>query len=280
MAGAEGATAPETLRQRTARRDALESRPAGISPLEKEYSARRRDNTLRLQRQRGFAAHGWRNSPRAARSRSCPRRPEIPPTHPALRSARCARRAMVPFAGYEMPVQYPARHPRRAPADARAAGLFDVSHMGQIALLAEFGHVDDAARRSSGWCRGDILGLAPGRQRYALFTNDDGGILDDLMVRATSATTCSWSSTPPARTTTTPCEAPLPTTCVHRAARPRAARAAGAEGRERAGAHCAGGGEHHLYGRATRASSTASDCFVSRSGYTGEDGFEISVPAE
>ena len=63
-----------------------------------------------------------------------------------------------------------------------AAGLFDVSHMGQIALRAKSGDVDDAARALERLVPVDILGLKPGRQRYALFTNEAGGILDDLMV--------------------------------------------------------------------------------------------------
>ena len=63
-----------------------------------------------------------------------------------------------------------------------AAGLFDVSHMGQIALRPKSGKVEDAASRWNGWCRRTSSAIAPGRQRYAQFTNDDGGILDDLMV--------------------------------------------------------------------------------------------------
>ena len=63
-----------------------------------------------------------------------------------------------------------------------AAGLFDVSHMGQIALRPKSGKVEDAALALERLVPQDILAVAPGRQRYAQFTNDAGGILDDLMV--------------------------------------------------------------------------------------------------
>ncbi|HUD31696.1 MAG TPA: glycine cleavage system aminomethyltransferase GcvT, partial [Variovorax sp.] len=83
---------------------------------------------------------------------------------------------MVPFAGHSMPVQYPAglvaehRHTRTA------AGLFDISHMGQLRLVGP-----DAAAAFETLMPVDVIGLAPGRQRYGLLLDDDGGILDDLM---------------------------------------------------------------------------------------------------
>jgi len=84
---------------------------------------------------------------------------------------------MVPFAGYDMPVSYPAgilaehRHCREA------AVLFDVSHMGQLRLRGA-----DAAAALETLVPVDVVGLGEGRQRYALFTDDAGGILDDLML--------------------------------------------------------------------------------------------------
>ncbi|MEZ5752696.1 MAG: glycine cleavage system aminomethyltransferase GcvT [Paracoccaceae bacterium] len=84
---------------------------------------------------------------------------------------------MVPFAGYEMPVQYPMGVMGEHNHTRARAGLFDVSHMGQVILRG-----DDAAAGLETLVPVDILGLPEGRQRYALFTNDDGGILDDLMV--------------------------------------------------------------------------------------------------
>ena len=83
---------------------------------------------------------------------------------------------MVPFAGYSMPVQYPAglmaehRHTRTA------AGLFDISHMGQLRLVGP-----DAAAALETLMPVDVIGLAPGKQRYGLLLNDEGGIVDDLV---------------------------------------------------------------------------------------------------
>src|SRR3981081_3556312 len=89
---------------------------------------------------------------------------------------------MVPFAGYDMPVQYPGGIIKEHLHTRAAAGLFDVSHMGQIALHPRSGRVEDAARALERLVPQDILAVAPGRQRYAQFTNNAGGILDDLMV--------------------------------------------------------------------------------------------------
>src|SRR3954462_10831179 len=89
---------------------------------------------------------------------------------------------MVPFAGYEMPVQYAAGVLREHLHTRNAAGLFDVSHMGQIALRPKSGKVEDAALALERLVPQDIVAIAPGRQRYAQFTSADGGILDDLMV--------------------------------------------------------------------------------------------------
>ena len=84
---------------------------------------------------------------------------------------------MVPFAGYDMPVQYPAGIKTEHLHTRAAAGLFDVSHMGQLRL--------DGADRASALealLPADVVGLAEGAVRYSFFTNDDGGILDDLMI--------------------------------------------------------------------------------------------------
>ena len=89
---------------------------------------------------------------------------------------------MVPFAGYDMPVQFSAGVLREHLHTRHSAGLFDVSHMGQIALRAKSGKVEDAATALERLVPQDILSVAPGRQRYAQFTNEAGGILDDLMV--------------------------------------------------------------------------------------------------
>src|SRR5262252_6580597 len=84
---------------------------------------------------------------------------------------------MVPFAGYDMPVQYPSGIIKEHLHTRAAAGLFDVSHMGQVALRAKSGRFEDAARAIETLVPADVLGLPPGRQRYTLFTNAAGGVL-------------------------------------------------------------------------------------------------------
>ena len=89
---------------------------------------------------------------------------------------------MVPFAGYDMPVQYPAGVLKEHLHTRSAAGLFDVSHMGQVELVAASGAYEDAAKALESLVPVDILGLKDGRQRYGFFTDENGGILDDLMI--------------------------------------------------------------------------------------------------
>lgn len=87
---------------------------------------------------------------------------------------------MVPFAGYEMPVQYTAGVMKEHLHTRSAAGLFDVSHMGQVILRPKAGMAALVAGFEA-MMPVDVAGLAEGRQRYGLFTNEQGGILDDLM---------------------------------------------------------------------------------------------------
>jgi aminomethyltransferase len=87
---------------------------------------------------------------------------------------------MVPFAGYDMPVNYPAGILAEHLHTRAGAGLFDVSHMGQ-ALIEGVDH-EGTARALERLCPADILNLASGRQRYTQFLNAEGGIVDDLMV--------------------------------------------------------------------------------------------------
>ena len=89
---------------------------------------------------------------------------------------------MVPFAGYSMPVQYPLGVMKEHLHTRAAAGLFDVSHMGQVVVRAKSGSYDDAALAMETLVPVDVLGLGEMRQRYAMFTDPNGGILDDLML--------------------------------------------------------------------------------------------------
>ncbi|WP_324753526.1 glycine cleavage system aminomethyltransferase GcvT [Roseovarius sp. Pro17] len=88
---------------------------------------------------------------------------------------------MVPFAGYDMPVQYPMGVMKEHLHCRAEAGLFDVSHMGQVIIRAPGGYAEVAAAMEA-LVPVDAIGLADGRQRYAMFTNDLGGIEDDLMI--------------------------------------------------------------------------------------------------
>jgi aminomethyltransferase len=88
---------------------------------------------------------------------------------------------MVDFAGYEMPVQFHEGVMKEHLHTRAKAGLFDVSHMGHVNLRPRSGRIEDAASPLERLMPVDVLGLKPGRQRYGLFTNAGGGILDDLM---------------------------------------------------------------------------------------------------
>ena len=109
---------------------------------------------------------------------------------------------MVPFAGYSMPVSYPQGILAEHRQCRESAVLFDVSHMGQLRLTG-----DDAAAALETLVPVDIVGLAPGKQRYALFTNDGRRHPRRPDGDAARRTTCSWWSTPPARR-------PTPRTCA------------------------------------------------------------------
>ena len=88
---------------------------------------------------------------------------------------------MVPFAGWDMPVQFPMGVMAEHLHTRAQAGLFDVSHMGQVLVTPRDGNLETAALALESLIPADVLGLPEGRQRYGLFTNDAGGILDDLM---------------------------------------------------------------------------------------------------
>lgn len=186
---------------------------------------------------------------------------------------------MVPFAGYDMPVQYPAGVLKEHLHTRALAGLFDVSHMGQIALRPKSGQVEDAARALERLVPQDIAAVAPGRQRYAQFTNEDGGILDDLMVANFGDHLFLVVNAACKKEDEAHLRANLSDDCIIEPLADRALVALQGPKAEAALAKlCAeapamkfmDAGPHKVAGLA---------CFVSRSGYTGEDGFEISVPA-
>ena len=185
---------------------------------------------------------------------------------------------MVPFAGYSMPVQYPAGLMAEHLHTRSAAGLFDVSHMGQLRLVGP-----DAAAAFETLMPVDVIDLAPGKQRYGLLLNDAGGIIDDLMFfnRDHAAGGDLFIIVNGA------CKAgdiahiqhkigdrcdviPMPEMALLALQGPLAAAAL---------QRLAPGVAQLVFMTGGRFSVAGCDCFITRSGYTGEDGFEISVPA-
>ncbi|ADX46029.1 glycine cleavage system T protein [Paracidovorax avenae ATCC 19860] len=181
---------------------------------------------------------------------------------------------MVPFAGYSMPVQYPAGLMAEHLHTRQAAGLFDVSHMGQLRLVGA-----DAAAAFETLVPVDVIGLGVGKQRYGLLLNDAGGIIDDLMfvnrgddlfVIVNGACKAGDIAHIQARIGHR-CEVvPMPEQALLALQGPQAAAALARLAPATAALVFMTGGRFEIAG---------CDCFVTRSGYTGEDGFEISVPA-
>ncbi len=191
---------------------------------------------------------------------------------------------MVPFAGYEMPVQYPQGIIKEHQHTRAAAGLFDVSHMGQVRLAGASasgggGASEGAAAALERLVPVDVIGLAEGRQRYALFTNEHGGILDDLMITNAGDHlflvvngACKEQDLAHLRDhLSDDCAIePLHEHALLALQGPQAAAVLGRLAPTLADL---------VFMTAARVEIAGADCFVSRSGYTGEDGFEISVPA-
>jgi aminomethyltransferase len=189
---------------------------------------------------------------------------------------------MVPFAGYDMPIQYPTGVLAEHLHTRKAAGLFDVSHMGQ-ALIEGPDHRTVAAFLET-LCPADILNLPPGRQRYTQLLNEAGGVVDDLMVTRPpgaddalrlvvnaarkSVDYALIAERAPGGVRLTPFEdaalvalqGPLAAAALHRLAP-------------------AEGLETMAFMAAKPARFGDVETFLSRSGYTGEDGYEISLPA-
>ncbi len=182
---------------------------------------------------------------------------------------------MVPFAGYEMPVQYPNGILKEHLHARTAAGLFDVSHMGQVRLAGAA-----AAAALESLVPVDVVDLGVGHQRYALFTNDAGGIRDDLMIANFGDHLLLVVNAACKAQDFAHLHAHLDGRCEVTELTDRALLAL--QGPQ-AGAVLArfapetGPMTFMTVGPATLAGIA---CTVSRSGYTGEDGFEISVPAE
>jgi len=189
---------------------------------------------------------------------------------------------MVAFAGYSMPVQYPDGLMAEHRQCREAAALFDVSHMGQVKLVGA-----GSAAALETLVPVDVVDLAAGRQRYAFFTNASGGILDDLMIARPAEAAdadfgdlllvvnagCKDADIAHLRTQIgNRCSVvPLPERALLALQGPAAAKALARLAAGTADLAFMAGGVFEIAG---------ARCFVTRSGYTGEDGFEISVPAD
>jgi aminomethyltransferase len=197
--------------------------------------------------------------------------PQKTPLH-ALHLELGAR--MVPFAGYSMPVQYPAglmaeHHHTRA-----AAGLFDVSHMGQLRLAGP-----GAAQAFESLMPVDVVDLAPGRQRYGLLLTDEGTIIDDLMFVNRGSDlfvivngACKVGDLRHLQERIgARCEViPMPERALLALQGPKAIAAMN---------RVVPGVDKLVFMTGAGFRWNGVDLFITRSGYTGEDGFEISVPA-
>jgi aminomethyltransferase len=181
---------------------------------------------------------------------------------------------MVEFAGYAMPVQYQGVLAEHLHCRARAA-LFDVSHMGQATLSGA-----TAAAALERLVPGDIAGLKPGRQRYTLLTNEAGGILDDLMVTKVAGEQLFLVVNASRKEIDfTHIAANLPSGVQLEPHDDRALLALqGPAAAAVIGRIMPEASQLPFMGAAAIALAGI-PCLVSRSGYTGEDGFEISVPA-
>jgi aminomethyltransferase len=187
---------------------------------------------------------------------------------------------LVPFAGYEMPLQYPLGVMNEHKHCRTKAGLFDVSHMGQVLIKPKSGNIEDACLALETLVPMDICALKPGRQRYAFFTNGEGGILDDLMVANRGDhlflvvnAACKDADIAHMRDH-------LSETCEISVIEDRALIALQGPDAEKVLSSLIPSMADLKFMDVVIVDYDGIELWVSRSGYTGEDGYEISVPAD
>jgi aminomethyltransferase len=184
---------------------------------------------------------------------------------------------LAPFAGYEMPINFPNGILKEHLHTRAAAGLFDVSHMGQLAVRSSGG--ESVARALEALVPVDLLGLGEGRQRYALLTNSRGGILDDLMIANRGDHLFLVVNASRKDADEAHLRSSLPNGCIVERLDDRALLALQGPLAETVLMQWCPGVAAMRFMHVRDLSILGMDCIVSRSGYTGEDGFEISVPA-
>ncbi len=182
---------------------------------------------------------------------------------------------MVPFAGYDMPVQYPLGVKKEHLHTRDAAGLFDVSHMGQLRLKGS-----NAAKTLEALVPVDIIGLPAGKQRYAFFTNEQGGILDDLMVTNFGDHIFVVVNAACKEQDIAHLQANLLDGVELEIIEDRALLALQGPKAVEILSALQPAVADMVFMDAQVIDIDGAECYVSRSGYTGEDGYEISVPAD
>ncbi|MDP9053683.1 MAG: glycine cleavage system aminomethyltransferase GcvT [Acidobacteriota bacterium] len=192
-----------------------------------------------------------------------------------LHIARGAR--MAPFAGYDMPIQYAPGVLKEHLHTRAAAGLFDVSHMGQFILHPRSGKVEDLALALEKLVPADLFTLKCGRQRYTQFTTPDGGIQDDLMVASFPSWLFLVVNAARKEADMAHLAEQLRDVAEIEVLNDRALIALQGPRSEAVLASLSPGVSGMKFLDAGSHNVMGFDCFVSRSGYTGEDGFEISV---
>ncbi len=182
---------------------------------------------------------------------------------------------MVPFAGYAMPVQYPAGLMAEHHHTRSAAGLFDVSHMGQLTLSGP-----DAAAAFESLMPVDVIGLGVNKQRYGLLLNDQGGIIDDLMFVIRGSDIFVIVNGACKHGDLAHIQARIGGRCTITPQFDRALLALQGPQAVTALARLLPGVEQLVFMTGMPANWNGADLYITRSGYTGEDGFEISLPAD
>ena len=181
---------------------------------------------------------------------------------------------MVPFAGYSMPVQYPAGLVAEHHHTRNAAGLFDVSHMGQLRLTGP-----DAAAAFESLMPVDVIGLGVHKQRYGLLLNDEGGIIDDLMFVNRGEDIFVIVNGACKHGDLAHIQQRIGSRCSIEPQFDRALLALQGPQAVTALQRLVPGVEQLVFMTGTTATWEGAELYVTRSGYTGEDGFEISLPA-